>query len=87
LGIFEDSKKPHLGGEDLRILRNFFNFYLTLFYKEKNEEMFLKTLEKGKLFEEKYEEAFNLSSSRSVLIKQVINAFKKRGWSAIKVEE
>ena len=87
LGIFEDSKKPHLGGEDLKILRNFFNFYLTLFYKEKNEEMFLKTLEKGKLFEEKYEEAFEPSFPRSVLIKQVINAFKKRGWSAIQLKE
>jgi tetratricopeptide (TPR) repeat protein len=87
INIFEKPQKIYLFDSDLRIIRNFFNFYLTLFYKEKNEEMFLKTLEKGKTFEEKYEKYLNLSPSNSVRIQQVINSFLKSGWSAIILEE
>ncbi len=87
LGLFEGPKKPSLSGEDMRIVRNLFNFYLTLFYKEKNKEMFLETLKREKQFEKLYETTFNFLPIGSTRIQQVIDAFQERGWSVIRIEE
>jgi len=58
-----------------------------LYYNQKNSDMFLKTLENQKIFEEKYEKTFNLNPSNSLRIQEMIDAFSKYGWSVIQLEQ
>jgi len=87
ISVFDEPKKVNFLGDELNAARNIFNFYLTLYYNQKNSDMFLKTLENQKIFEEKYEKTFNLNPSNSLRIQEMIDAFSKYGWSVIQLEQ
>jgi len=87
ISVFDEPKKVNFLGDELNAARNIFNFYLVLYYNQKNSDMFLKTLENQKIFEEKYEKTFNLNSLNSLKIQEMIDAFSKYGWSVIQLEQ
>jgi tetratricopeptide (TPR) repeat protein len=64
--------------KDLVIIRNLFQFYLSAFYRQRNAERFLAVMEAAKRFEARYDE------HRFSEIEKGIEAFRARGWEAIR---
>jgi tetratricopeptide (TPR) repeat protein len=83
LAVFEGPVPFYPNVQDLHILRNLFNFYLTLFYQAKDDGRFLEAMERAKAFEERYEAAAKIAPGRSLEIQKGIDGFRERGWGAI----
>jgi O-antigen ligase len=89
LSVFDGPPQFTPSPEELQVARNVFSFYQEQFYRERDSEGFLKVLERAKRFEERFEERFGTATGtpRSVEIQKGIEAFKEKGWSAIRLQK
>jgi tetratricopeptide (TPR) repeat protein len=85
LSMFETSVPFVPGGENLAIVQNLFNMYLSDAFKRKDARRFLEVLEFRKRFEERYEAISGSAPKGSQEAQAMIDAFKARGFAAFSV--
>lgn len=86
LSVFDGPVPFVPGGENLSIIRNLFNMYLSDAYQRKDAARFLGALEAFKQFEERYEAASHFAPSTSLQVQAMIEAFKAKGWAAFSIQ-